>query len=120
MEVKCPMGARNRCPLARSAEPGIPLSLLRRRHGEEAVSPPAGIGVLADDSAAGINAHRNGADGIEGRCARNVNRDGVRTIWELEKPMSLARVVNISSHEFLARTDVPNSRRDAIGNIKGL
>jgi len=72
------------------------------------VSLPAGIDVLANDRSTGINAHRKGADGIEGRCAGNVNRDGVRSIWELEKPMALARVVNMSPYEFLARIDVPN------------
>ncbi len=55
-------------------ELGISPSLLRRRHSQEAVRVPAGIGVLANNGSAGIYTHRDGADGVEWRGVRNVKR----------------------------------------------
>lgn len=58
-------------------------SILSGRHCQEAVSVTAGVPVLADYLAAGVDALHKGEDGVERRCARNVNRDGRRSVWEL-------------------------------------
>ena len=98
-------------------ELGISPSLLRRRHGEEAVSMAAGIGVLANNGSAGIYAHRDGSDGVEWRRARNVKRYRRRSVRKLKKPVLFSRAVLVGSHHFLARIDVPSDRLSTIGDI---
>lgn len=98
-------------------ELGISPSLLRRRHGEEAVSMAAGIGVLANNGSAGIYAHRDGSDGVEWRRAKNVKRYRRRSVRKLKKPVLFSRAVLVGSHHFLARIDVPSDRLSTIGDI---
>jgi hypothetical protein len=85
------------------------------RNCQEIVSVNAGIGVLANHRSAGINALHDGSDstGI-------VNRNWCGSVWELQKRVMPASVVNVSSYEFSSRINVPNDSRDAVGHIIGL
>jgi len=80
----------------------------------------AGIGVLTNDGPAWIHALYKGADGIEWRRAWNVNRDGPGSIRELQKSMTLTTCIDVSSHNFLPRSDVPDGSRNTVRHIVGL